>query len=270
MNLNAQSEPPNVRGMKTLARRIPAATRFALTLALASLASSAKVDAADARTEAAREHAERQTIKNDLKRVQADVGDLIESQNALLRQIGALETTVKNQAAEIRRLQGDLAQERARNATQFAGIDDIKTLSDKLQELDIKRKKDADLIVKELAGISKEYQSSLDQFDKRSELLNQRLSAVERAQAIKPAPAPPPIVDRSKPAPEPPANLEGVYHTIAAGEFVGRIIEAYNEAWKQKGRKGSITFESVKKANPKIDLDKVQIGQQIFLPLPAQ
>lgn len=256
--------------MKTFARRIPAATRLALALALAWLASTADVKAADARTEAAREHAERQNIKNDLKRVQADVGDLIESQNALLRQIAALETTVKSQAAEIRRLQGDLTQERARNATQFAGIDDIKTLADKLQELDMKRKKDADLIVKELAGISKEYQSSLDQFDKRAELLNQRLSAVERSQAIKPAPAPPPMADRAKPAPAPQADQEGVYHTIAAGEFVGRIIAAYNAAWKQKGGKGLITFESVKKANPKIDLDKVQIGQEIFIPLPAQ
>lgn len=256
--------------MKTLARRTPIVARLALAIALASLASIARVDAADARTQAAREHAERQAIKNDLKRVQADVGDLIESQNALLRQIAALESIVNNQAADIRRLQGDLAQERARNATRFAGVEDIKTLTDKLQELDIKRKKDADLIVKELSGISKEYQSSLDQFDKRSELLNKRLSAVERAQAIKPGSAPPPIVDRAKPAPEPQADQEGVYHTIAAGEFVGRIIAAYNAAWKQKGGKRLITFDSVKKANPKINLDRVQIGQEIFIPLPAQ
>lgn len=270
MNLNARPGLPNVRGMKTSATPASAAARFALALALASLVPAANVDAADARTRAAREHAERETIKNDLKRVQADVGELIESQNALLRQIADLQAAVKSQASEIRRLRGDLAQERARNATRFAGVEDVKTLTDNLQELDIKRKKDADLIVKELGGISKEYQTSLDQFDKRVELLNKRLSAVERTQAFKSTAAPRPAATSRKPEPKPAADQKGWYHTIAAGEFVGRVVAAYNDAWKAQGGKGLITFDSVKKANPKINLDRVQIGQEIFLPQPGQ
>ena len=270
MNLNAHPELPNVGGMKTFVNPILCATRLALALAVAliALVSTASVDAADARTQAARDHAERQGIKNDLKRVQADVGDLIESQNALLRELSELKTTVKNQAAEIRRLSVDLAQERARNATRYAGVEDIKTLTDKLQELDMKRQKDADLIVKELSGISKQYQTSLDQFDKRAELLNRRLSAVERSQSLKPKQAASPPIERAKPTVAPPAEQEGVYHTIAEGEFVGRIVAAYNEAWKAKGGSGLITFDAVKKANPKINLDRVQIGQEIFIPLP--
>ena len=50
---------------------------------------------------------------------------------------------------------------------------------------------------------------------------------------------------------------------------MGRVVAAYNDAWKAQGGKGLITFDSVKKANPKINLDRVQIGQEIFIPLPA-
>ena len=270
MNLNAHPELPNVRGMKTFAKSILGAIRLTIMLALITMGSTATVDAADARTQAARDHADRQGIKNDLKRVQADVAELIESQNALLRELSELKTTVKNQAAEIRRLSADLAQERARNATKYASFEDIKTLADKLQELDIKRKKDADLVVKELTGLSKQHQTSLDQFDKRTELLNNRLSAVERAQALKPTTTPRPPAEQPKPTVKPPATPEGVFHTIAEGEFVGRIVAAYNDAWKAQGYKGLITFDALKKANPKINLDRVQIGQQIFIPVPGK
>ncbi len=266
MNLIASAGLSNVDAMKAPSQpRRP----FAGPLSILAIVSLAVIDVAAApaaaRTQAVREHAERQAIKNDLKRVQSDVAELIDSQNQLLRKLSDLETIVKTQADEIRNLRSDLASERAKAASGYATVESVNTLTEKLRELDTKRNKDADLIVKELGRISKEYQTSLDQFDKRSELLNKRLTAVERGMATRPASSP----RSSTPAP-PPSDLKGWKHTIQAGEFVGRVIAAYNEAWKAKGGKGTITLSDVKKANPQVDIDRVQVGQEIFLPQPGQ
>ncbi len=268
MNLIADPALPNVGRMKVfseLAAKFSRPLAFAAT-ALLLTAVPAVAAPADPRAQAVREHAEREAIKSDLKRVQSDIAELIDSQNRLLRELGDVKDTVKIQADEIRELRSELARERARAATSYATVDSINDLSEKIRELDGKRNKDADLIVKELGRISKEYQTSLDQFDKRSELLNNRLGAVERGLATRPS-APPPST--SKPS-APPANLKGWNHTIQAGEFVGRVIEAYNDAWKAKGGKGNITLSDVKKANPNVNVDNVQVGQEIFLPQPGQ
>ncbi|GEM_PF-482470 len=235
-----------------------------LTL-LMSLAFDLAAAPATARTKAVREHAEREAIKRDLMRVQSDVAELIDSQNQLLRKLVDLESLVTTQAAEIRDLRTDLAAERAKAASGYATIENVNTLSEKIKELDAKRNKDADLIVKELSRIDKEYQASLDQFNKRSELLNNRLAAVERGFASRPSEP----SRQSMPSP-PPSDLKGWRHTIQAGEFVGRVISAYNDAWQAKGGKGNITLGSVKAANPGVNLDNVQVGQEIFLPQPGQ
>jgi len=266
MNLIAHRWISNVSPMKTCT---PSAIRRALVAATAALTLASGFSAEPApptkRTQAVRELAERQTIKNDIKRLQSDVADLIDAQNQLLRELSDLKSTVKAQTVEIGELQSELARERAKAASSYATVESINSLSKKLQELDSKRNKDADLIVKELGRISKEYQTSLDQFDKRSELLNERLSSVERGVASRPSGAP----RKSLPKP-PPSNLKGWNHTIQAGEFVGRIIAAYNEAWKAQGGKGTISLSDVKKANPNVNIDRVQVGQEIFLPQPGQ
>ena len=266
MNLIAAAGLFNVDAMKAPSKR---RRSFAAPLSVLALVALGAIDVAAApaaaRTQAVREHAERQAIKNDLKRVQSDVAELIDSQNQLLRKLSDLETIAKTQAEEIRDLRSDLASERAKAASGYATVESVNTLTEKLRELDSKRNKDADLIVKELSRISKEYQTSLDQFDKRSELLNKRLSAVERGVATRPSSAP------RNPTPEPPpSDLKGWKHTIQAGEFVGRVIAAYNEAWKAQGGKGTISLSSVKAANPGVNLDNVQVGQEIFLPQPGQ
>lgn len=266
MILNAHRWISNVNLMKTNAPSAVRRTLFAATAAV-TLTSGICAHAAQPpkRTQAVRELAERQAVKNDIKRLQSDVADLIDAQNRLLRELSDLKSTVKTQASEITELRTDLARERAKAASSYATVESIKSLSNQLRELDSKRNQDADLIVKELSRISKEYQTSLDQFDKRSELLNKRLGAVERGVASRPSPSP----RKSTPKP-PPSNLKGWNHTIQAGEFVGRIIDAYNEAWKAQGGKGNITLSAVKKANPEVNIDRVQVGQEIFLPQPGQ
>ena len=267
MNLNALFPTNNVAPMKAQSG-IPHARKALLSMlaiSLLAIATSGLAAPASSRTKAVRDHAERQAIKNNLKRVQSDVAELIDSQNQLLRKLSELESTVKAQADEIRNLRSDLASERANAASNYATVESIETLSRKIRELDGNRNKDADLIVKELSRISKEYQTSLDQFDKRSELLNKRLTAVERGAASRPSTSP----RKPKPAPTR-SDLKGWRHTIQAGEFVGRVIAAYNDAWKAKGGKGTISLSSVKAANPGVNLDNVQVGQEIFLPQPGQ
>ena len=51
------------------------------------------------------------------------------------------------------------------------------------------------------------------------------------------------------------------------GDTLSGIISAYNAELKKAG-KPSITLEQVKKANPKMNPDRVPVGREILIPVP--
>ena len=53
-------------------------------------------------------------------------------------------------------------------------------------------------------------------------------------------------------------------YAVQPGDFVSTIVKAYNE----KGIK--VTVEQILKANPKLDPNRMRIGQEIIIPAPEK
>jgi hypothetical protein len=68
---------------------------------------------------------------------------------------------------------------------------------------------------------------------------------------------------------EKPAVLEGNFleHKVKDGEIFSVILQQFNVALKDEGRP-TVTTSDVKKANPKVDLNRLRVGQTILLPVP--
>ena len=117
--------------------------------------------------------------------------------------------------------------------------------------------------------------SLLEQINKVAEL------AAKQPQIIQvpvPTPTPGPKVStrterESTPEKEPetaPENPDGYFkHKIKGGENLTTIIAAYNAELKDKSpAKKAITLDAVKKANPKMNPNNLQVGKEILIPVP--
>jgi hypothetical protein len=54
---------------------------------------------------------------------------------------------------------------------------------------------------------------------------------------------------------------------VKDGQRLSDIVKEYNGALKEQGRP-SITIEQVKRSNPKMNPNKILVGQEILLPVP--
>ena len=119
-----------------------------------------------------------------------------------------------------------------------ASREDLKTLAEKVQEVDKKRQADRDLIIKQI----------------------EQLGKVSAAPSVKPKPAP------KTPAPDetttPATPQKGYEYTVKTGDTVGSIAKAYRD----QGVK--VTTTQILKANPGLDATKLYIGKKVFIPDP--
>lgn len=64
------------------------------------------------------------------------------------------------------------------------------------------------------------------------------------------------------------SRSELVYtYIVAPGDNLSKIIYAYNQEMKQLG-KSPVTIESIRRANPKMNLNNIYVGQEIVIPVP--
>ncbi len=119
-----------------------------------------------------------------------------------------------------------------------ASREDLKTLAEKVQEIDKKRQADRDLIIKQI----------------------EQLGKVSAAPPVKTKPAP------KTPAPDetiaPATPQKGYEYTVKAGDTVGSIAKAYRD----QGVK--VTTTQILKANPGLDATKLYVGKKVFIPDP--
>ena len=117
-----------------------------------------------------------------------------------------------------------------------ASREDLKTLAEKVQEIDKKRQADRDLIIKQI----------------------EQLGKVSAAPPVKTKPAP------KTPAPDetiaPATPQQGYEYTVKAGDTVGSIAKAYRD----QGVK--VTTTQILKANPGLDATKLYVGKKVFIP----
>ncbi|MEI8288347.1 MAG: LysM peptidoglycan-binding domain-containing protein [Verrucomicrobiota bacterium] len=117
-----------------------------------------------------------------------------------------------------------------------ASREDLKTLAEKVQEIDKKRQADRDLIIKQI----------------------EQLGKVSAAPSVKPKPA------SKTPAPDettaPATPQKGYEYVVKAGDTIGLIAKAYRD----QGVK--VTTERILKANPGLDATRLYVGKKVFIP----
>lgn len=226
--------------------------KLLLTLTGAALLTQSSPLVAQDRSATAAAIAERQDAAERYNRLSSQIDDLLAANADLQKKVARLAQELENVRAESARANA--------NSNQYASREDLSQLSQSvkqtIKELDEKRVADNQKIV-----------AALEEFKRLMK-------------SAPPVPAP------ARETPRPPRELVnpaatestddngtprvGFTHTVAKGEYLLTIINAYNKELKEKGVKGKITLDSVLKANPGLDANRMVVGQKIFLPKPAE
>jgi dynactin complex subunit len=223
---------------------LPTMKKLLRFLPLIALVAATSLPAQDTAVSNARAIADRQDAAERYNRLNAQVEDLLTANADLQRKIGALENELRKTRAELLGEISKIERKADENTGKFVTQDQLKKLVDAVNDLDKKRVED----------------------DKK--ILEQVRNAVKGLSAASSSPSPAPsktVVDAAPSGP-----LKGFEHVVQSGETLSSIIEAFNEALKEKGVKQRITLDSVLKANPKLNPTRMAIGTKVFLPDPTQ
>jgi len=158
----------------------------------------------------------------------------------LAGQIQDMLAAQEQQAKQLAAQQKDIAELRDKvNSPQVndsASSTDLKSLAEKVQEIDKKRQADRDLIIKQI----------------------EQLGKVAATTPVKTKPAKP-AADET---PAPSGPQKGYEYTVKAGDTIGLIAKAYRD----QGVK--VTTTQILKANPGLDATKLYVGKKVFIPDP--
>jgi len=155
----------------------------------------------------------------------------------------AQELQTKKMAA----LEKDIADLRDKVNTPAANPDnasaaDLKSLAEKVQEIDQKRQADRELILKEIEQLGK-------------------VAAAGAAAPVNHKPKPTPAPDDTATTPAAPATPQtGHYYVVQAGDTLAAIAKAYREQGVH------VTTTQILKANPGLDASKLYVGKKVFIP----
>ena len=157
----------------------------------------------------------------------------------LAGQIQDMLAAQEQQAKQLAAQQKDIAELRDKvNSPQVndsASSTDLKSLAEKVQEIDKKRQADRDLILKQFELLAK--------------------GAGGTTTHIKPKP---PVTDDPTPA----TPQKGYEYVVQANDTLSAIAKAYRD----KGVK--VTTTQILKANPGLDPTKLYLGKKVFIPDP--
>lgn len=215
----------------------------ALCLGDPTVARLAAQDASRAAAIAAQQEADER-----YRRLSASVDDLLSAQSVQQKRIAAL-------ADEIRQVREESLRNATKNLTSYVTRDELKRLTEQLQEVDRRRQEDKELILKEIRKLAQAPPVVLPAESSKSTSAN-----VTK----------PPKNEKTEPATKTPEEEKkltvGVDHVIKnQGETIGLIAEEYNKAYKDEGKKTSVKL--IKEANPTLNERKLYIGKKIFIPL---
>jgi len=177
---------------------------------------------------------ERREAEERYKRLAAIVDDLRDAYELQSKRLIAL-------GEELHRLRDENSQ-LSRNSGNYVSREEIRKLSEKLQEVDNKREADKKLILEEL----------------------QKLAKANLTAAVPEPKTPAP----STPVEKTPENGEFFTYTVQKGDTLMAIITAYNVELKKQG-KAAVTLDAVKKANPNLNPNALRPGKEILIPVPS-
>jgi len=165
-----------------------------------------------------------------LNKLNGLVQDLLEDKAHQRKQIESLSKEIQS-----------LREQLSKPAGNYASQDDLRTLARKVQEIDQKRVEDYERIVKKI------------------ERLGETLASPPPGKKSKPKLEPVDNPGAGGAAPE-----KGFEHTVASGDTLSTIAQAY----KEKGIK--VTVDQIQKVNPGLVPEKMKVGQKIFIPAPEK
>ena len=179
--------------------------------------------------------AAKQSAEERYNRMAADLQSVQSDNEALHARIANLEHEMQS-----------LRDAQAKPADNSSVMDAINTLAKKIQEVDQKRLEDKD-------AISEEIRKSMTGLEKS---LGSGGGSVREA------------TPKATATPEPPPTpVNGYSYTIQEGDRLDAIVHAYNTDFKSKGLK-PITLRQAMEANPKVNWNRLLVGQKIVIPRP--
>lgn len=156
---------------------------------------------------------------------------------ATIEEMQALQAVQHQKIAALTAELGKVREEISKVGNGAASTESLKRLADQIQEVDRKRLADNERIQAEFVKLAK-------------------------AISATPLPAPHPRITDPSTNPPPVATGEGFEHTIAKGDTLGAVVQAYRD----QGIK--VTRKMVQDANPNVNWDRLVIGRKIFIPKP--
>lgn len=182
--------------------------------------------------------AARQELEDRIRRQQAEIEDLKALVNSLSQSITTLNQQVVDQNKAMQKFNDAFRS----SALDFVKKEDLGTITRSLKEVEDNREADKRLFLKK--------------FDELREFIKSNPTKVIEVNRGGGSTAAPP---REAP--------RGVEHTVAPGETASAIVEAYNAELKKRGSKARVTFDVLKQANPGLNLDRIYVGQKLFIPI---
>lgn len=205
--------------------------RIAALFAGATLIAAVPVFAQD-NAEAAAQVAAKQDAEERYKRLNAAVEELIAAQAANQKKLSAITEELRSLSEEVRRNSGAGAN--------YANRDDLRTLAEKVAELDKQRQGDKELILSEIKKMG-------HALSKPSLLVPTHVASADTK---------PPIDEGSgKP-------MKFAEYVVREGDTLSAIVLEYRKAGVK------VTQDMVKKANPKVDWNRLRVGQKLTIPVP--
>jgi hypothetical protein len=170
-----------------------------------------------------------------VRRLSADVQTVLETQDFIRKRQDALQQRLDSLESEVRHLKDEFQ----RATSNFASRDEMREYAAKLRELDEKRARDKELILKHLQDLAKI-----------------------------------PVTQPSgRSAPRRPATDSDeapVLYVVQPKDRFLDIVAAHNAEFERRGL-GRVTTEQVLKANPQLkDPDRLLVGQKLYIPMPSK
>lgn len=195
------------------------------------LATAAPVPAQDSVAATAAEREEREA---NYRRMSALIEQLQETLQSQQRRMNTLVEEVHNLREQVDRLKN--------KAESTATTEAIKQLATKIEEVDTKRQKDNELVYKKISALGKEVATTLAPKD--------------------PGILTPPKVENKPAAPKEPAGPpeNAMAYKIKDGDTLSRIVTDL------RAINVKVTQKQIMDANPKVNWNKLRIGQTVFIP----
>jgi len=196
-------------------------------------------------------NAQAQSIQVDaeeFRRLQGEVADLRDGRSADSKKISELTRKVEQLQSSLRSAEERTTLKLGDSVTR----DDLKKILDRVSEVDQQRESDKKVILEEVGKLAAALSRPTPPMPKTKVPRNGGDESTTRSETKE-------------------EKIEGEFypHKVQNGETFGEILQAYNAALKNDGRK-PVTTTEVQKVNPKINLNRIRVGQEILLPVPAK